>query len=157
IAARFEEMGKFLAPSGKDKGPKPGAAPLVQQAEQLARDVRKGIDAAEMAELLKASPPADHEGKWRIFHSLPPDHPVANMPNIQDSDRQNAYHWFVRSPDGTYYRIPLVDERDRLPRCYAFLPAEKGKAGKPDRPVRLAVGHLWGISVFDLTPKGPVL
>ena len=37
---------------------------------------------------------------------------------------------------------------DDRPRCYTFLPPAAGK------PVRLAVGHYWGWSLFELGPAG---
>ncbi|MCI0464375.1 MAG: caspase family protein [Gemmataceae bacterium] len=92
-------------------------------------------------------PPADNEGGWKILHSLSPELRGDDLPPL--SERQNAYIWFVRSPAGKIFKLPLHPERDKLPRCYLFLPATK------DKPVRLAVGHLWGITIFDLTAKGP--
>ncbi len=148
-AARFEEMVRFLGAAKTSQAV--GVAPLVRQAEPLARQARERLEAVELADLLKARPAPDHAAGWRILHSLEKGIAVENMPNLQNSDRQNAYYWFVRSPAGKYYVIPLHHDRDRLPRCYAFLPPRKGA------PVRLAVGHLWGVSVFDLTSSGPVL
>ncbi len=40
---------------------------------------------------------------------------------------------------------------DGFPRCYAFLKR------RGDRPTRLAVGHNWGVSLFELHPDGPRL
>jgi hypothetical protein len=37
---------------------------------------------------------------------------------------------------------------DEMPRCYVFLPADE------KHPVRLAVGHYWGISLFELPEQG---
>ena len=48
-------------------------------------------------------------------------------------ERQNSYIWFVESPRGKIFKLPLDANRDQLPRCYVFLPATK------ERPVRLAV------------------
>lgn len=62
---------------------------------------------------------------------------------------KNAYHWDVVSPTGQAHLLPLDPLIDDRPRCYTFLPLIEGKSP------RLAVGHYWGISVFELQPSGP--
>ena len=52
---------------------------------------------------------------------------------------------------GPPQRLPLDPLRDDAPRCYTFLPAPGG----PADAVRLAVGHYWGVSVFDLSASHP--
>ena len=47
------------------------------------------------------------------------------------------------------FQIPLQAARDGLPRCYTFLKARHG--GKP----RIAVGHRFGISIFELSQNDP--
>jgi WD40 repeat protein len=48
------------------------------------------------------------------------------------------------------HRLPWDAKRDVLPRCYTFLPAPRGGTW-------LAVGHLWGASIYELHPgKEPV-
>lgn len=64
-------------------------------------------------------------------------------------DVRNAYTWFVVNPTGKRFVLPLDRDRDGMPRCYSFLPDIAGK------PVRLAVGHYWGLSIFELTEQGP--
>jgi WD40 repeat protein len=64
---------------------------------------------------------------------------------------RNEYHWFVIR-DGREFRLPLNELQDDRPRCYTFLPP--GKGAKPGS-VRLAVGHAWGLSVFELNPGEP--
>jgi len=60
----------------------------------------------------------------------------------------NGWEWAVLPRGGTKpLPLPLDPARDALPRCYTFLPAVG------DRPTRLAVGHLWGTTIFELTPK----
>jgi WD40 repeat protein len=87
--------------------------------------------------------PPDSAGGWKVHTSLPGKH--------------NSYIWYVESPEGNINELPLDPGRDFLPRCYAFLPAVPAKGKEPARPVRLAVGHLWGISIFELHPDGPRL
>lgn len=73
-------------------------------------------------------------GGWRVV-TLDPQNPRADV-------------WQVEK-DGKSFPLPWSRAEDDLPRCYAFLPARDGK------PERLAVGHYWGASVFDLLPAGP--
>ncbi len=44
------------------------------------------------------------------------------------------------------FPLPLDRDRDGMPRCYTFLPKSS--------PPRLAVGHYWGFSIFELTRAG---
>lgn len=60
----------------------------------------------------------------------------------------DTYHWDVVGPDGQTHKLPLDWSFDDRPRCYTFLPQNDGK------PPRLAIGHYWGISLFELTPAG---
>jgi WD40 repeat protein len=65
-------------------------------------------------------------------------------------DAKDAYLWHVVSPDGKVF--PLADLKpavDGMPRCYTFLEP------RPGQRVRLAVGHYWGFSLFELDRKGP--
>ena len=64
-------------------------------------------------------------------------------------DKKDKYVCYAVEPGGKEHKIPLDRLRDDLPRCYTFLPQE---SGPNPRGVRLAVGHLWGVSVFDLAP-----
>jgi WD40 repeat protein len=76
-------------------------------------------------------------GGWKV-HTRDPAAPP---------DRVRADTWFVEGP-GSGGPIPLPwDRRNDLPRCYTLLPPVKGK------PVRLAVGHYWGVSIFELSGK----
>jgi WD40 repeat protein len=82
-------------------------------------------------------PPRETAGGWRVLTRNP------NAP----ADKQRADVWFVEGP-GSGGPIPLPwDRQYDLPRCYAFLPPAKGK------PTRLAVGHYWGVSIFELEGK----
>lgn len=62
---------------------------------------------------------------------------------------RNEYHWFVIEGGKREYPLPLNELQDDRPRCYTFLPPGKGE---PPGSARLAVGHAWGVSVFDLSP-----
>ncbi len=64
-------------------------------------------------------------------------------------DRGLASQWYVRDPGGQIHKLPWDPGQDQFPLCYTFLPSA------PGQPIRLAVGHYWGISVFDLG-AGPV-
>lgn len=64
-------------------------------------------------------------------------------------DRRDAQIWYVVGPDQHKYRLPLNPDTEERPRCFTFLRAESGKL------VRLAVGHYWGASLYDLTDRGP--
>ena len=67
-----------------------------------------------------------------------------------EQDPEDRYRWFaVLTRDGREVaRQPLPWNRDldEFPRCYAFLKAKGGK------PTRLAVGHYYGFSLFELVP-----
>jgi WD40 repeat protein len=77
-------------------------------------------------------------------------------------DPTDEYRWSAVEPGGRHQ--PLMDDpaaptgqlldrlRDDKPRCYTFLPPP---AGSVKGAVRLAVGHHWGASVFDLAPGRP--
>jgi len=56
----------------------------------------------------------------------------------------DGYKWYVVEPNGQHRVLPLDELRDDRPRCYTFLPGTKPGS------VRVAVGHAWGASVFDL-------
>jgi WD40 repeat protein/uncharacterized caspase-like protein len=57
----------------------------------------------------------------------------------------NAAVWYAVTPEGKELKLPLDKVRDDLPLCWTFLPPAGG------RPLRLAVGHLWGLSVYEFT------
>ncbi|HYT94203.1 MAG TPA: hypothetical protein VEL76_36135 [Gemmataceae bacterium] len=102
----------------------------------------------------KPAPQKDREGDWEIRTSLSD----AEGKGFALEERRNSYYWFVKNTQqAKIYKLPLDADRDKLPRCYAFLPAVPAKGDKPALPVRLAVGHLWGVSIFDLTNSGPIL
>jgi WD40 repeat protein len=68
---------------------------------------------------------------------------------------QNSALWEVVDGNGKAFPLDLRAGYDPdfngFPRCYAFL------KHRPNQPPRLAVGHNWGVSLFDLLPTGPKL
>jgi WD40 repeat protein len=79
-------------------------------------------------------PAATERSGWKVLTSTP--------------EHRDGDAWFVQGEGGKVFPLPWR-RKDGFPRCYAFLPPAKGK------PVRLAVGHYWGVSIFDLTAAGP--
>jgi WD40 repeat protein len=64
-----------------------------------------------------------------------------------EPSQQNKYVLNVKGPDGKSFALPTDPDQDGVPLCWTFLRAEK------DRPVRVLVGHLWGVSLFEI-PRG---
>lgn len=83
-------------------------------------------------------PPESTRGEWSVaFRSTAP------------GNTRDEYRWYAVEGGTREYPLPLVPLLDDRPRCYTFLPAPAG--AKPGS-ARLAVGHAWGASVFDLVP-----
>jgi WD40 repeat protein len=113
------------------------------------------------------APNAWGAGPWRVFdlrrRQLLPAAPLDFRPlppreelDGWQVDTSRPYEWVVVAPTGRRYPLNaasgLYDPRvHSLPRCYSFLPAGHGK------PVRLAVGHAWGVSLYELRAEGPRL
>src|ERR1019366_4136260 len=76
---------------------------------------------------------------------LPPVETMAGWKVVPDSN--DRYVWRVENAQGKRFAIPL-EPRDGMPRCYSFLKSASGDA-------RLAVGHFWGVSIFELAETGP--
>jgi WD40 repeat protein len=100
-------------------------------------------------------------GAWRVFDlhkrrllaAAPPRFapvlPIETVGGWKVETTSDASLWNVVAPGGK--RIPLdsstglFDKRVHgMPRCYTFLPDPAGKR------IRLAVGHLWGASIYAL-------
>lgn len=95
---------------------------------------------------------------WRIFHLwrrqwnkpsqfTPVEQQRAYKGWAVEPDPYNAGRWYaVHQVNGQAQKLDLVFDvkRDGLPTCWTFLPPGDG------RPLRLAIGHLWGVSVFEL-------
>ena len=70
-------------------------------------------------------PPLETHGGWRV-----------------EFDPVNEFTWYAAGPGGERHALPLSAARDDRPWCYTFVPGPG--------PVRLAVGHYWGASLFEL-------
>ncbi|MEI8374046.1 MAG: caspase family protein [Planctomycetota bacterium] len=100
-------------------------------------------------------------GAWRVFDLVQrrwaamPERfqPVLPLETVDgwrvQPDRTNQYLWHVLNGKNQSFDLHFDRFVDVLPRCYAWI--------RPvgDKPVRLAVGHRWGISLFELRPSGP--
>lgn len=100
--------------------------------------------------VFKPLAPITETGGWKL-HTMYPQNRIEQLPAEKrtDSYMKSSMRWFVEGPNRTVYELPLDRLKDSMPRCYAFLPeTEKTQ-------VRLAVGHLWGVTLFELTAHGP--
>ena len=103
-------------------------------------------------------------GPWRVFDVARREIKAAApagfkpVPPILTADRwkvratTSSLLWEVEAPDGTRFPLkggdgglyhPAVNQE---PRCWTFIPGDP----KVNRPLKLAVGHMWGLSVYDL-------
>jgi WD40 repeat protein len=98
---------------------------------------RKFADAKVVEQTFRPKPTTDPEG-WKVHFT---------KPGVAPSSAQ----WFVEYPNQQLHPLPFDEAKDEFPRCYAFVPAD----AKKKRPLRLAVGHYWGFSLYDLPPEGP--
>jgi len=63
-------------------------------------------------------------------------------------DRKNGFIWYVEQKGTAIkHKLPWDKDRQQFPRCYSFLPRAESQ------PVRLAVGHYNGVSVFEVTEE----
>jgi WD40 repeat protein/uncharacterized caspase-like protein len=91
------------------------------------------VDAEDAESFLPHRRNPDTEAGWKVHFVKP------GVPN-------SPYRWYVEGPKLPSTPLQWHDDEDDFPRCYAFIPAD----AKKGRPVRLVVGHYWGVSVFDL-------
>jgi WD40 repeat protein len=62
---------------------------------------------------------------------------------------KDDYIWCVKQKGTTIqHELPWNRSWQMMPRCYAFLPRAEGE------PARLAVGHYYGVSIFEVTKEG---
>jgi WD40 repeat protein len=103
-------------------------------------------------------------GPWHVFdlqnrHKRVPDGqftPVEQLTELDGwtIDPKNAegfadpYVWYAVHKDLGRLKLPIDRRLQGMPRCYAFI-----RPTGEDRNVRVAVGHYWGLSVFELTDK----
>ncbi len=64
---------------------------------------------------------------------------------------RRADQWFAQAAGGKIWPLPWELKINEFPRCYAFLP-QQGSA----HPTRVVVGHMYGASIYELTPEGPM-
>lgn len=102
------------------------------------------------------------EGEWKVFDlgkrswvldtsRFSPIEPLSEFGGWKVQPTSEPLRWNVVGPDQKTFPLPLDPERDGIPQCFTFLKPQQSQ----DVP-RLAVGHYWGVSVFDLAANGPV-
>jgi WD40 repeat protein len=100
------------------------------------------------------------QGPWRVFDLKTRNwvrkvvfEPVVPLTSASGwkikPDPDDGFVWHVVDPRGKSHPLPLNRDLDQMPRCYTFL-----KSG-PGKPPRLAVGHYWGFSLYELSKGGP--
>jgi WD40 repeat protein len=99
-------------------------------------------------------------GPWRVFDLLKRNFPknlddfkpIAQLTETRDwrvePHPTDPYVWYAVYRDKQRFPLPLNRDRELMPRCWAFVEADK------DNPVRLLVGHHNGFSVLELTASG---
>jgi WD40 repeat protein len=109
------------------------------------------------------------DGEWRVFdtekHAIlprPPAHFKPVLPLARYTSPGEKTPWFVeKTESGFVWRVrgPGVDVAldsesglydaalNNPPRCYTFI--KESTNGKVKKPVRLAVGHAWGASLYE--------
>jgi hypothetical protein len=96
-------------------------------------------------------------GRWRVFdlderefldRGALGDKPFVPLPAVEQAggwsvkpDETHQYVWYVQDRQKRRYRLELDRDRDGMPQCYTFL----------DKPLRLVVGHYYGLSIFELS------
>ena len=76
--------------------------------------------------------------------------PVEQLNGWKLQPAADANSWKVISPTGRRFKLPWDNAADVDPNCFTFLKPIDGL------PTRLAVGHRFGTSIFDLIETGPV-
>jgi WD40 repeat protein len=108
-----------------------------------------------------ATPNDRGKGPWRVFDlsrrqwaradQFQPIQPRESLGGWKvEPDRHSAFVWRVVDRNGRSYKLPLEADRDGRPYCFTFFPSPAGK-------VRLAVGHYWGVSIYEMTRGKPKL
>lgn len=139
---------------------------VVQGAGNCIWTVRLSDDGAHLLWQDRRDPNARHpnrrgDGPWKVFaledrKFLPQLPAKSKIVDPQDSaqgwrvvpDEKDSYVWHALDPAGTKHELKLDRIRDGRPNCFTFLPSADGG------PLRLAVGHYWGFSIFTLSAKG---
>jgi WD40 repeat protein len=89
------------------------------------------------------------KGRRRDWTTAKDFHPVEAVETLDGwsvhFDPNDFMRWEAVGPDKKHHELVLNRAYDDLPRCYTFIePAAKGK------PIRLAVGHYWGVSLYEM-------
>lgn len=105
-----------------------------------------------------ATPNQRGRGDWKVFdlYARNWSAPGAKFQPVEKLEQADGWSvqptrgrdWYVVGPGNVRHVLPLDFDRDHMPTCYTFLKSP------PGQPVRLAVGHYWGVSVFELTKQG---
>lgn len=100
-------------------------------------------------------------GDWKVFDlrrrtwadsktsdAFAPNEPIQEKDGWRIvPDNRDASVWYAVSAENKRQKLDLHRSDDK-PRCYSFLPGS---------PVRVAIGHYWGMSVFELGGERPRL
>jgi WD40 repeat protein len=100
-------------------------------------------------------------GPWKVFdldlrqlRSAPadftPSPPRSELQGwrVKPDPNDNPYVWYVENADMEIrHKLALNKDIEQRPSCFTFLP------GTQEQAVRLAVGHYWGVSVYEVTAR----
>jgi WD40 repeat protein len=64
------------------------------------------------------------------------------------ADDKIPWRWYAVAPNGASHVLPWDQDQDGRPTCYTFLKPIEGHS------LRIAVGHYWGFSLFELSDGG---
>jgi WD40 repeat protein len=81
------------------------------------------------------------------FHPVEPVETLGGW-KVEIDSRDPLMGWYAVGPDKRRHKLVLSRATDDFPRCYTFVKATG------DKPIRLAVGHYWGISLYEMDPRG---
>jgi WD40 repeat protein len=106
-----------------------------------------------------ADPNARGAGPWRVFNlatrEWQADDKFEAVAQLDQSDgwrvephATDQFVWYAVHKAGPKFALPLDGDRDGMPTCYTFIPAVGG------RPLRLAVGHIFGLSIYEVSANG---
>jgi serine/threonine protein kinase/WD40 repeat protein len=123
----------------------------------------KNLGFQDQRNSLATNPNARGSGAWRVFDlagrtfwpqgkvsTFKPFSPLEELRGwTVQADRKDPHLWYAVHAKHGRCELRLDRDSDSMPRCYTFLPQPPGSQG-----VRLAVGHYYGVSVFELTPNG---
>lgn len=119
----------------------------------------KGLSFQDAKAAAPTSPNARGSGPWRTFdlerrtwtNPRPPVPPLETLDDwrveTHQKDTVDVFTWYLVDPANRRTPLPWDRVADDRPYCYTFVP--------DSNPVQLAVGHYWGVSVFELVPGLP--